>query len=145
VARANIFSPDFDGSSDREGYRWRCARVGAAVGGAQIGGAVYELPEGEKTWPYHIHHGTEEWLVVLSGSPTLRGPDGERTLQRGDVVCFPTGPDGAHQVTGPGSVLILSSSCSPESLEYPDSGKVGVRPPRMMFRAADDVDYWEGE
>jgi uncharacterized cupin superfamily protein len=145
VARPNIFSPEFDYTSEREGYRWRSARVGAAAGGSQIGGTVYELPQGEKTWPYHLHHGTEEWLVVLSGSPTLRGPDGERTLKRGDVVCFPTGPEGAHQVTGPGSVLILSATCSPESLEYPDSGKVGVRPPRMMFRAADDVDYWEGE
>ena len=36
---------------------------------------------------------------MLSGSPTLRGPDGERVLRAGDVVCFPVGPDGAHQVT----------------------------------------------
>ena len=33
---------------------------------------------------------------------------------------------------------------------YPDSGKVGVRPPRggpdrLNFRRSDAVDYWEGE
>jgi uncharacterized cupin superfamily protein len=87
----------------------------------------------------------EEWLVVLSGSPVLRGPEGERVLRAGDVVCFATGPDGGHQVTGPGSVLILSASQAPESIEYPDSGKVGVRPPGKIFRMGDATDYWEGE
>jgi hypothetical protein len=30
-------------------------------------------------------------------------------------------------------------------IEYVDSGKVGARPPGQFFRAADAVDYWEGE
>jgi uncharacterized cupin superfamily protein len=145
VGRQNVFSPEFDHSSERDTYRWRGARVGAAAGASQIGGCIYELADGERTYPYHFHHGMEEWLVVLSGAPTLRGPEGERVLRAGDVVCFPVGPDGAHQVAGPGSVLIVSASCSPESIEYPDSGKVGVTPPRAIFRAADATDYWEGE
>ena len=70
-------------------------------GAQQIGGCVYELADGERTYPYHFHHGMEEWLVVLSGSPTLRDPDGERVLRPGDVVCFPVGPEGGHQVTRP--------------------------------------------
>ena len=145
MARPNIFSPEFDHSSEREGFRWQGARVGVAAGATQIGGCIYELPAGERTYPYHFHHGMEEWLIVLSGSPTLRGPEGERVLRGGDVVCFPTGPEGAHQVTGPGSILILSASRVPESIEYPDSGKVGVTPPRAIFRLEDTVDYWEGE
>jgi len=123
VGRPNVFSPEFDHSSEREGYRWRSARVGAGAGAKQIGGCVYELGDGEKTYPYHFHYAMEEWLVVLSGAPVLRGPDGDRVLRAGDVVCFPTGPDGGHQVAGPGSVLILSASQAPESIEY----------------------YWEGE
>ena len=145
MARPNLFSPEFDHSSEREGYRWQGARVGVAAGAQQIGGCVYALAEGERTYPYHFHNGMEEWLVVLSGSPTLRVPDGERVLRPGDVVCFPVGPDGGHQVTGPGSVLILSASRVPESIEYPDSGKVGVGPPGKIFRMADATDYWEGE
>jgi len=141
----NVFSPEFDHSSEREGYRWQGQRVGLAAGATQIGGCIYELPEGEKTYPYHFHHGMEEWLVVLSGSPVLRGPEGRRVLRRGDVVCFPRGEEGGHQVIGPGSVLILSASHAPESIEYPDSGKVGVRPPGKIFRLADATDYWEGE
>ena len=82
---------------------------------------------------------------MISGSPTLRDPSGERTLRAGDVVCFPPGPEGAHQLRGPGSVLMLSANRSPESSEYPDSGKVGVRPPGKVFRLADAAEYWEGE
>jgi uncharacterized cupin superfamily protein len=144
VRRANLFSPEFDHASERDGYRWLGARIGDQIGAEQIGASLYELGEGERTYPYHFHHGTEEWLLVIAGTPTLRGPNGDRTLEPGDLVCFPTGPAGAHQVRGPGNVLILSATCSPEAVEYPDSGKVGVRPGKT-FRAADAVDYWEGE
>ena len=33
--------------------------------------------------PYHFHHGGEELLIVLRGTPTLRSPDGERELKEG--------------------------------------------------------------
>ena len=141
---ANLFAPEFDHESEREGYRWKGMRVGRHIGGKQIGASLYELGAGERSYPYHLHHGIEEWLLVVSGEPVLRSPEGERTLQPGEVVCFPVGPAGAHQVLGPGRVLIISASHSPEVVEYPDSGKVGVRP-GGTFLAADAVDYWEGE
>jgi uncharacterized cupin superfamily protein len=129
----------------REGYRWRASTLAKLVPLARIGGTLYDLGEGERTAPYHFHHGMEEWLIVLEGAPTLRAQGYERELRAGDVVLFATGPDGAHQVRGPGLVLILSANRSPEVIEYGDSGKVGVRPPGKVFRAADEVDYWEGE
>ena len=58
---------------------------------------------------------------------------------------FRPGRRGGHQVTGPGTVLIVSEKHAPESVEYPDSGKIGVRPPGKIFRSADSVDYWDGE
>ena len=89
LRRANLFEPEFDHSSERDGYRWQGLRVGRHIGGKQIGASLYELGDGERTYPYHFHHGTEEWVLVVSGTPVLRGPDGERTLRAGDVVCFP--------------------------------------------------------
>jgi uncharacterized cupin superfamily protein len=145
VRRINLFAPELSPGFDRDGYRWRRADVGKQLGSALIGASLYELPGGERTWPYHFHHGMEEWAIVVDGTPTLRGPDGERELRRGDVVCFPTGPEGGHQLRGPGTVLLLSRTRSPEVIEYSDSGKLGVRPPGGIFRAADSVDYWEGE
>jgi uncharacterized cupin superfamily protein len=145
MRRTNIFSPSFDHSSERDGYRWRSARVGHAIGSKLMGARLYELADGEKSHPFHFHHAIEEWLLVVAGSPVLRGADGERVLRPGDVACFPTGVEGAHQVRGPGTVLIVSASRSLEAIEYPDSGKIGVRPPGKVFRLADAADYWEGE
>jgi uncharacterized cupin superfamily protein len=144
MRRVNLHAPEFDHEQDRDGYRWRGARVGHEIGADQIGGCLYELPDGQHTYPYHLHHGTEEWLLVVGGAPVLRTPEGEQTLREGDVVCFPAGPAGAHQVTGPGTVLIVSAATRPEVVEYPDSDKVGARP-GGNFRASDGVDYWYGE
>jgi uncharacterized cupin superfamily protein len=145
VRKVNLLSPDFDHSSSRDGYRWRAARVGKQLGSVRIGGTLYELGEGQRSFPYHLHHGMEEWALVVDGTPALRTAEGERTLARGDVVCFPAGAGGAHQLRGPGTVLLLSTVSVPETTEYEDSGKVGARPPGKIFRLADAADYWEGE
>ncbi len=145
MRRINIFTLAPSLESSREGYRHRSARVGAELGAEKIGGSVYEIPEGESTFPYHFHHGMEEWGIVIDGSPTLRSPDGERQLTRGDVVCFPPGAVGAHQFRGPGRLLMISANRLPEAAEYPDSNKLGVMPARKVFRLGDATDYWEGE
>jgi uncharacterized cupin superfamily protein len=148
VRRVNLLGmdpSDWSHGQLREGFRWRAAGVGRQLGAARIGGTLYDLNEGERTFPYHFHHGMEEWLIVIEGTPTLRTQGYERELRAGDVVCFPVGPEGGHQVLGPGVVLIFSASRPLEVIEYVESGKVGVRPPGKIFRAADEVEYWEGE
>lgn len=145
MRRFNVLAPELDHSSERDGYQWRGARVGRAVGAEEIGACLYQLGGGQRSYPYHFHHGIEEWLLVVAGSPLVRTPDGERMLQRGDVLCFPVGPGGGHQVTGPGTVLIVATIRAPDAIEYPDSGKVEVRPPGKVFRSTDAVDYWDGE
>jgi uncharacterized cupin superfamily protein len=149
----NLFGDEWDALGEREGYRIRDAHVGRRLGSELIGGSLYELDPGEKTWPYHVHHANEEWLVVLRGEPTLRSPDGEQTLAEGDTVCFPRGPAGAHQVInrsdGAVRVLILSTLLLPELVEYLDSGKIGARDARgerlLLSRPGPQLDYWDGE
>lgn len=145
---------EWDGENDRDGYRHRVVRIGPRVGGgALLGGSLYELPPGERTWPYHYEIGCEEWLVVVSGRPTLRTPEGERELAAGDVAAFPQGPDGAHQVTNrsdePCRVLLLSSKAPVAVVHFPDSGKVGLWTGGdgydAMLRGEPQLDYWEGE
>lgn len=62
--------------------------------------------------PYHTHHANEEWLLVVEGEPALRTPEGEHELREGDVVAFPRGGEGLHQVSNrseaPIRVLMLS-------------------------------------
>jgi uncharacterized cupin superfamily protein len=74
-------------------------------------------------------------------------------LEEGDVVCFPRGKDGAHQIVNrtdaPIRVLMLSSMVAPDIIEYLDTGKVfaeSVAGERIMLsRPGPTVDYWEGE
>jgi uncharacterized cupin superfamily protein len=134
-----------------ESYRWRHLAAGRRLGGQKLGGTVYELERGQKSFPYHWHAGNEEMLLVLSGRPTLRAPDGERELSPGDVVVFGRGPEGAHQLRNDSDerarVLMLSTRNTPEAVEYPDSRKVGIsgRGIFRMLRTDAEVDYWEGE
>ena len=149
----NLFGDEWDLHGERDGYRIRDAHVGMRLGAELMGGSLYELDPGEKSWPYHLHHANEEWLVVVRGRPTLRTSDGEQELREGDTVCFPRGPAGAHQVSNrsdaPVRVLILSTMIAPELVEYPDSGKVGARDAKgkrlLMIRPGEQLDYWDGE
>jgi uncharacterized cupin superfamily protein len=92
---------------------------------------IYDLPPGEPSSPYHYEY-EEEWLLVVDGTVVLRAPDGERTLERGDLVRFPPGPAGAHQVMNrsdaPARTLLFSSARVPAVSVYPDSNKIGVWP-----------------
>ena len=98
MKRFNLYGDEWEREQEREGYRWRAQMIGPVLGATMLGATVYELPPGQKSFPYHYEYGTEEWLLVVGGRPTLRTPEGEQELEAGDVVCFPEGPDGAHQV-----------------------------------------------
>jgi uncharacterized cupin superfamily protein len=153
VEPLNVLGEDWDERSlpEPEAYHWRHVAVGRRLAGELLGGTVYELDPGQKSFPYHWHAGNEELLIVLSGRPALRTPDGERTLEAGDVVVFACGPDGAHQLRNdadkPVRILMLSTRRAPEAIEYPDSGKIGVAGPGVwrMLRADAEIHYWEGE
>jgi uncharacterized cupin superfamily protein len=114
------------------------------------------LPAGEAAYPYHHHLAEEELVVVLDGTPSLRTPEGWRELSEGEVVAFPRGEQGGHQLANrTGSTvrfLTFSSSGEPDIVIYPDSGKLGAfeRLPQggglwAMFRLSDTVDYHDGE
>jgi uncharacterized cupin superfamily protein len=135
--------------TDPVGYQSRGARFGPLIGAEQLGGSVYDLDPGDSVCPYHYEHPEEEWLLVWTGSPTLRDPDGEHELSRGDLVCFLEGPDGAHKVTNrteePVRIVMFSTKTPTAMAIYPDSNKVGVWPLGKLFRIDDAVDYWDGE
>ena len=149
----NLYGDDWDARRDREGWRVRGVVVGERIGGDLLGATMSEIEPGDKLWPYHTHHLNEEWLIVLRGEPTVRTPEGEERLQEGDVVCFPRGRAGAHQIINrtdaPTRVLMLSSMHRGEIIEYLDTGKVlakGVDDEDVMFaRPGATADYWEGE
>ncbi len=123
----NIWSEESKLESDEE---WAAGKSTRLPRGEKIGATVYEIAPGRTSGMYHFHHGAEELLVVLRGHPTLREPDGERVLGEGDVVHFPVGPAGAHQLINrsdePVRYLVASNRPSPEAVEYPDSRQLSV-------------------
>lgn len=117
----NIWTDDWDEGEDRSGGCARARRLQSR--GPGLGATVYELGPGN--WiVYHFHHASEELLVVLRGTPTLRTADGTRVLEEGETVHFPAGRDGAHGVAneteGPVRLLMVSTLQSPEVVESPD-------------------------
>lgn len=126
----NIFGEEWDSEQSDPGFSWKRMRFGIRLGAEKLGASLYELPPGERSFPYHLHHANEELLLVLDGTVTVRREDGEEELQRGDTAIFPSGPTGAHQIANrsdrPARFLMVSTMIEPEILEYPDSKKVGL-------------------
>jgi uncharacterized cupin superfamily protein len=150
VSDVNLYDVQTERDPDRPaGYGVGRVRVGELIGASALGLSVYDIPPGESTFPYHYEFAREEWLLVLTGRPTLRDPDGEHVLEPGDLVLFPEGEEGAHKVTNKSDevarIAILSNKDEPSVTLYPDSGKIGFWPAGKLFRLADEVDYFAGE
>ncbi len=125
-------------------------RLALHAGSQELGATLYEIDPGGTNAPYHVHHGNEELLIVLTGTLELRTPGGTRDLAAGATVAFPRGPQGAHGVTNrsaePARVLIVSTMHHPDVAEHPDSGTVlAVSGPRegKMFPAGTDIPFME--
>ena len=156
--RPSVLDPDFDAQQERPGFTYRRARLGRQAGAEHLGASLYEIPPGEATFPYHAHAANEELLLVFSGRPSLRTKSGWSELIPGDVVAFPAGENGAHQVVNrsaePARVLVVSTMNAPDITTYPDSGKLmaatgapgaaggGFHESYLRSQA---VDYWQGE
>ncbi len=108
---------------------------------------MWEFQPAAGQFVYHFHHGGEEMLIVLRGTPTVRMHDGDHVLREGDVVPFPRGPEGGHQIRNDAEtvarVLIVAAHANPDVAEYPDTGKVStiIDGDLRFHRAGDEVDH----
>jgi uncharacterized cupin superfamily protein len=156
LVRPNIHHPDFDEPRDqRDDFLAHRARLGHQLRTERVGLSYWVLPPGQAAYPYHFHLSEEEVLVLLDGDLALRTPAGWERLRSGDVVRFPIGEAGAHQLVNDGDAdarfLAISSHGQPDVVLYPDEGKLGAaeRTPdgsglKMYFKLSDGVNYYEG-
>ncbi len=142
-------------------YESHSAWVSAQMSSRKLGFNVTLLPPGKRAWPFHAHRANEEMFFVLEGEGSIRLGDETRKIRKGDFISLPPGPDSGHQIMndsgGPLQYLAVSTMESPEVVEYPDSGKLGIfagEPPgrpatgdsiRRFIPANREVGYWEGE
>jgi uncharacterized cupin superfamily protein len=143
---------DVEREEQHPGFTVGGTLIGDHLAMEELGATLYVLPPDNAQAPYHWHHNIEEALLVITGEPTLRTPDGERRLRPGDLVAFPRGAAGAHKVRNETQeavrYFIFSTKPGSDIVEYPDRRKGGFgsrgRGSRML---RDDVslDYWDGE
>jgi uncharacterized cupin superfamily protein len=152
--KVNIASPTFQyDDEDPDGFRGGMFRPGPDLGAKATGTSVYELPAGQQLCPYHYEYGEEEWLLVVSGRPTLRTPDGTEELEPWDLVFFQPGPEGAHSIRNDTDetvrIVMWSTITHPAATVYPDSGKIGIwtgnPDDTMLVRKESAVPYYDGE
>jgi uncharacterized cupin superfamily protein len=127
----NLFEPVWDAEVDASGVVLRATRLARHAGAHRLAANLYELDPGALVSPLHFHHRNEELLFVLSGTPALRRSDSDvRDLSPGDVIAFPTGPDGVHQILNrsnePARVLICATNDLPEVAEQTEAAQVAV-------------------
>ena len=114
--------------------------------------SVYEIPPGKAAYPYHYHHKNEETFYILSGEGVLKTPKGERKVAAGELLFFPTGPEGAHKLTNSSKTekLVYIDFDVVHEIDvavYPDSDKIGVwgMGINKLYTRGSDVEYYHGE
>ncbi len=99
--------------------------------------------------PYHFHRNAEELFIILSGTMTLRTPEGLKVVNSGDLIFCETGENGAHQFYNhsnePCVYLDIRTFTGWDICEYPDSGKILLAPSFEIFSKSGKAGYFEGE
>jgi uncharacterized cupin superfamily protein len=144
-------------------FETRMALLGARMGSIGLGYNITSVQPGKRAFPLHNHRVNDEMFFILAGSGEIRIGDERHPIRQGDIIaCPPGGPESAHQIINISDqelrYLAVSTTRSPEVVEYPDSGKCGVTIEqgirenglpdfwRLMVKMDDTkVDYWEGE
>ena len=87
--------------------------------------------------------------MIVSGSATLRTPDGLEVVNSGDLVFFEKGETGAHQLhnhtTEPCVYLDIRTFTGYDVCEYPDSNKLLIVPGFELFDKNSGVKYFDRE
>lgn len=159
----NIDDLEFMEIAHGDRFGARMGAIGGRIGARKLGYNLTVVPPGKRAFPRHNHHVNEEMFFVIAGAGELIVGDAAHTLRQGDVVACPPGDQAtAHQIVNTSDeeelrYLAVSTCEYPEIVDYPDSGKFGVRevtgrdadgmPTGFLYvgRVEDNRDYWEGE
>lgn len=138
---------------DHEPYEYKKYEVTKRSSDYQCYVAFYEIPPQKANYPYHYHMKNEEVFYIISGNGILETPDGNKTIEAGDIIVCPASESGAHRIINNSQTealvyLDFDTVNSPEVVFYPNSDKVGViinGKSSTFFKENTNVDYYEGE
>ena len=152
IKQGNLCDLPSSRKCEHEGYVYEKRAFLSRKDGARCTVAVYEIPPGKAAYPYHYHVQSEEVFYIVSGTGTLRTPEGERPVSAGELLYFPADASGAHKLTNasdsaPLIYLDYDTVSEIDVTFYPDSRKIGVWGKQMnqVYKVSEPVDYYEGE
>ncbi|MBV8163475.1 MAG: cupin domain-containing protein [Candidatus Eremiobacteraeota bacterium] len=131
-------------------YEGLYEEIGNLIGARVLGYQITTLPPGKRFCPLHIEDMDEEMFIIWEGEAVIRTLRGEYTCRKGDIIAFPVGDIGAHQVINksdkPCRVFMLGAEDPKGVCYYPDSKKVLVSSRgRLIIRTEPALDYYDGE
>ncbi|MDR1675871.1 MAG: cupin domain-containing protein, partial [Tannerella sp.] len=100
------------------------SRIKKGVNPQQLNFDLRQLNPGQYCAAYHFHRYAEELFMIISGSATLRTPEGLEVVESGDLIFFEMGASGAHQLYNhtdePCTYLDIRTFMGYDVCEYPD-------------------------
>jgi uncharacterized cupin superfamily protein len=124
--------------------------IGLLIGARKLGYQITTLPPGKRFCPLHAEDSEEELFIVWEGEAVIRTLRGKYTCRAGDIIAFPEGDIGTHQVMNesdkPCRVFMLGREDLNGVAYYPDSNKLNIGSrKRLIVRAEPVLDYYDGE
>ena len=125
------------------------SKIKAGIKPQNLNFDLRQLNPGQYSAPYHFHRFAEELFMIISGSATLRTPNGLDAVTKGDLIFFEIGETGAHQLFNHTSetcvYLDIRTFIGYDICEYPDSNKLLLAPSYEIFNKDSKQKYFEGE
>jgi uncharacterized cupin superfamily protein len=98
---------------------------------SQFGAFVETLPPGSASSDRHWHENEDEFLYVLTGTPTVVEDDGPHRLGPGDCACWPAGVANGHHVVNRSDAdcgyLVVGTRAASDRVHYSDIDKLYTR------------------
>jgi uncharacterized cupin superfamily protein len=125
------------------------SRIKQGINPENLNFDLRQLNPDQYSAPYHFHRYAEELFMIISGSSTLRTPNGLDIVNKGDLIFFEKGRSGAHQLynhtTEKCIYLDIRTYIGYDIAEYPDSDKILLAPSFEIFKKDMQASYFDGE
>ncbi|RIH65100.1 cupin domain-containing protein [Mariniphaga sediminis] len=125
------------------------SRINKGINPENLNFDLRQLNPDQYSAPYHFHRYAEELFMIISGSATLRTPQGLEIVNTGDLIFFEKGEKGAHQLYNHTSevciFLDVRTFIGYDVAVYPDSNKILIAPTMEIFKNDSQVNYFDGE
>ena len=125
------------------------SRIKKGVNPENLNFDLRQLNPDQYSAPFHFHRYAEELFLIISGSATLRTPNGLEIVNSGDLIFFEKGKTGAHQLynhTNKSCIYLdIRTYIGYDIAEYPDSDKILIAPSFEIYNKNLQMSYFDGE